>query len=86
MPKLVAPLNANLYQVNGLGVTSNPMDAANRNYVDGRRLDQMVAPTASVNFGGQRQTSVADPVSPADGATKSYVDKTASRAFSMAVS
>jgi hypothetical protein len=38
------------------------------------RLDQMTAPTASVNFNSQRGINVADPVSGTDLANKQYVD------------
>lgn len=38
------------------------------------RLDQMASPTGPVAFGSQRITSVADPTSAQDGATKNYVD------------
>lgn len=42
--------------------------------VQAYRLDQFAAPTAPLGLGGQRITSVADPTSPTDGATKQYVD------------
>ena len=42
------------------------------------RLDQLAAPTASVNFNNQRQTSVAEPTAASDGATKNYVDNAVS--------
>lgn len=38
------------------------------------RLDQMAAPTAPVSLGSQRITSLADPSSAQDAATKAYVD------------
>ncbi len=38
------------------------------------RLDQMAAPTAPVGLNSQRLTSVLDPTSAQDGATKAYVD------------
>lgn len=41
------------------------------------RLDQMAAPTASVDFNGQSLTGLADPVADQDAATKGYVDSVA---------
>ena len=38
------------------------------------RLDQMLAPTASVSFNSQLLTNLLNPVNPQDSATKSYVD------------
>lgn len=38
------------------------------------RLDQMAAPTASVAFGSQKITGLADPTTAQEGATKAYVD------------
>jgi hypothetical protein len=38
------------------------------------RLDQMAAPTGSVGLNSQKLTSVLDPTSAQDGATKNYVD------------
>jgi hypothetical protein len=38
------------------------------------RIDQMAAPTASVNFNSQRITSLADPTGAQDATTKAYVD------------
>ena len=45
--------------------------------VQTNRLDQMAAPTASVDFNSQLLTGLADPVNEQDAATKKYVDSTA---------
>ena len=45
--------------------------------VQTNRLDQMAAPTASVDFNAQKLTGLADPVNDQDAATKKYVDSTA---------
>ena len=42
--------------------------------VQGYRLDQFAAPTASLNINGQRLTNVGTPASSTDGVTKAYVD------------
>ena len=41
------------------------------------RLDQMAAPTALVNMGGQTLSNLGAPANPTDAATKAYVDATA---------
>lgn len=41
------------------------------------RLDQMATPTADVSFGSKKITSLADPTSAQDAATKTYVDTAA---------
>ncbi|GIH95355.1 hypothetical protein Psi01_59850 [Planobispora siamensis] len=50
--------------------TISDFDAA----VRASRLDQMTAPTASVNFNGQKITSLGSPTLSTDAATKQYVD------------
>ena len=45
--------------------------------VQTNRLDQMAAPTASVDFNGQAITGVLDPTNDQDAATKGYVDAVA---------
>lgn len=42
--------------------------------VQTNRLDQLAAPTAAVSLNGQKATSLADPTSAQDAATKAYVD------------
>ena len=42
--------------------------------VQGYRLDQFAAPTASINFNSQRLTNVGTPSASTDGVTKAYVD------------
>lgn len=44
------------------------------------RLDQFVAPTSNVSFGGKKITSLADPTEALDGANKEYVDAAATAA------
>jgi hypothetical protein len=41
------------------------------------RLDQMAMPTATVDFGGQVLTNLADPILPSDAANKAYADSVA---------
>lgn len=58
--------------------TSDVSEGTNLYYTDARvrlnRLDQMAAPTASVAFGNQKITGLADPTAAQDAATKNYVD------------
>jgi Collagen triple helix repeat (20 copies) len=53
---------------------TNAQDAATKNYVDARRLDQAALPTASVDMNGQRIINLLDPIGSNEGATKNYVD------------
>ena len=45
--------------------------------VQANRLDQMAAPTAAVNFNGQKITGIAEPTADTDAANKGYVDSVA---------
>lgn len=84
----VVPENGNLYFSNArfdsrfaTKTTSDLVEGANLYYTDARvranRLDQMTAPIASVSMNGQKITSLADPSSAQDAATKAYVDSVA---------
>lgn len=65
--------------INGdITVTGSGLLAGNINNFDSQvrtsRLDQMAAPSASVSLNGQKITSLAEPTSDQDAATKAYVD------------
>jgi hypothetical protein len=67
--------------VTGSATTSDLTEGSNLYYTDARvranRLDQMAAPTASVNLNSQKITSLTDPSANQDAATKAYVDSVA---------
>lgn len=53
-------------------------DAATKNYVDTRTLNNFVAPTADLSINSHKLTNVTDPTAGSDAATKNYVDGVAS--------
>lgn len=57
-----------------LSSTISDFSSAAQTLINATRLDQLSAPTTSVNFNGQRQTNVASPLSGTDGVNRNYVD------------
>jgi hypothetical protein len=71
-------INNNLVASGNLTVSGSGLVASNINNFDSQvrtnRLDQMAVPTTGVSFNSQKITSLADPTSDQDAATKAYVD------------
>lgn len=67
-----SPVNGQAWydSANGVGM----MRAGGANIVAAGRLDQLTAPSASVNLASQRIVSLGDPTGAQDAATKAYVD------------
>jgi hypothetical protein len=73
-----APLASPVFTGNPTGPTPANTDSsvslATTAFVRGLRQDQFLAPTADVSWGSRKITTLLDPTSPQDAATKNYVD------------
>ena len=65
-------LNSN--KLTNVATPTNDADAANKSYVDGRKITDFTAPTSDVSVNSQKITNVATPAASTDAATKGYVD------------
>ena len=65
-------LNSN--KLTNVAAPTNDADAANKSYVDGRKITDFTAPTSDVSVNSQKITNVATPAASTDAATKGYVD------------
>lgn len=66
-------LNSN--KLTNVAAPTNDADAANKSYVDGRKITDFTAPTSDVSVNSQKITNVATPTASTDAATKSYADR-----------
>lgn len=67
-------LDLNSHNIINLLDPTSAQQAATKNYVDTRRLDQFVAPISSINLNSQKIINLATPIISTDAANKGYVD------------